>query len=82
MIIEPNEQGWSTSSKGPWQLIFNDEYIIKMFEVNEGTSTQEKLFVGTKEECEAKVSELDLPLASNNSLGEIEQEVIIIPSTE
>jgi hypothetical protein len=82
MIIEPNEQGWSTSSQGPWQLIFNDEYIIKMFEVNEGTSTQEKLFVGTKEECEAKVSELDLPLASNNSLGEIEQEVIIIPSTE
>jgi len=82
MLIEPNEQGWSTSSQGPWQLIFNDEYIIKMFEVNEGTSTQEKLFVGNKEECEAKVSELDLPLASNNSLGEIEQEVIIIPSPE
>ncbi len=79
MLIEPNIQGWSMSDQGPWQLIFNDHYIIKLLEVGSGTSTQEKLFVGTKEECEAKVAELNLPLAANNSLGEIIQEVIIVP---
>ena len=82
MLIEPNEQGWSTSDQGPWQLIFNDQYIIKMFEINSGTSTQEKLFVGTKEDCEAKVDELNLPLAANNSLGEIEQEVVVFPDPD
>ena len=55
------------------------KYIIKLLEVGLGTSTQEKLFVGTKEECENKIKELALPLASNNSLGEVEQEVIIVP---
>jgi hypothetical protein len=80
MLIQPDEQGWSASDQGPWQLIFNDQYIIKLFEVGSGTATQEKLFIGTKEECEAKVDELDLPLSSNNSLGEIEQEVIIVPN--
>ena len=79
MIIQPNEQGWSASDQGPWQLIFNNQYIIKMFEVGSGTTTQEKLFVGTKEDCEAKVAELNLPLAANNSLGEIEETIVIVP---
>ena len=79
MLIQPNEQGWSTSNQGPWQLIFNDHYIIKLFEVNLGTSTQEKLFIGTKEECESKIAELGLPLASNDSLGEIEDIIIVVP---
>ena len=35
--------------------------------------------MGTKEDCEAKVAELNLPLAANNSLGEIEQEVVVVP---
>ena len=73
MLIQPNEQGWSTSTEGPWQLLFNDLYIIKLFETNIGTSTQEKLFTGTKEECEAKVEELNLPLASCDSLGPVEE---------
>ena len=79
MLIQPNEQGWSTSSEGPWQLIFNDEYIIKLIETSIGTSTQEKLFVGTKEECEAKIAELALPLASHDSLGPIEEELFTSP---
>ena len=79
MLIEPNERGWSTSDQGPYQLIFNDQYIIKLFEVNLETSTQEKLFVGTKEECEAKITALNLPLASKNSLGEIEEQPIVPP---
>jgi len=79
MLIEPNSEGWSTSNQGPWQLIFSDQYIIKLFEVNLGTSTQEKLFVGTKEECEFKILELNLPLASKDSLGVVEEELQIIP---
>jgi hypothetical protein len=77
MLIEPNEQGWSMSDQGPWQLIFNNEYVIKLFEVTSGTSTQEKLFVGTKEECEVKISELGLPFVSNDYLGEMEENVNI-----
>lgn len=70
MLIEPNEQGWSMSDQGPWQLLFNDQYIIRLFEVTSGTSTQEKLFVGTKEECELKIAELSLPLAYEASEDE------------
>lgn len=69
MLITPDSNGWSTSTQGPWQLLFNDQYIIKLFETNLGTSTQEKLFVGTKEECDAKIKELQLPLASYDSLS-------------
>lgn len=79
MLIEPNSEGWSTSNQGPWQLIFNDQYIIKLFEVGLGTSTQEKLFVGTKEECGTKITELGLPLVSNNALGEVQETIIIVP---
>ena len=79
MLIQPNEQGWSMSDQGPRQLIFNDTYIIKLFEAGLGTSTQEKLFVGTKEECEAKIFELGLPLACSRSLGEIVQEAQTSP---
>lgn len=73
MLIEPNEQGWSMSDQGPWQLIFNDECIIKIFEVMSGTSTQEKLFVGTKEECKNKALELNLPLAFFKTIQEYAQ---------
>ena len=86
MLIQRDINNWSFSTEeqnGLWHLIFdNDNNVITLFESIGITSTQENLFVGTKEECEAKVSELNLPLASNNSLGEIEQEVIIIPSPE
>lgn len=73
MLIEPNQQGWSMSDQGPWQLLFNDQYIIKLFEVTSGTSTQEKLFVGTKEECEAKIIELNLPFVFESSSNDIEE---------
>ena len=70
-------------NKWPWQLIFNDEYIIKLFEAGLGTSTQEKLFVGNKEDCEAKIFELGLPLACSNSLGEnLEENLIYSPILE
>ena len=79
MLVTPNQHGWSSSTEGPWQLIFNDQYIIKLFRAGLGTTTQEKLFVGTKEQCEAKIAELGLPLASNNSLGEVEYQPNVVP---
>ena len=77
MIIEPNGQGWSTSTEGLWHLLFNDQYIIKLFQNEFGTSTQEKLFAGTKEECEAKITELGLPLAFDSSLGIVEEDLFV-----
>lgn len=58
MIIEPN---WTVSDQGPWQLIYNDQQIISLLEVQGATSTQGKLFVGTKEECDAEIESLGLP---------------------
>jgi len=78
MLITSDSNGWSTSTEGPWQLLFNDRYIIKLFETNLGTSTQEKLFVGTKEECEAKIVKLNLPLVSKDALGIIEEQPIVV----
>jgi hypothetical protein len=79
MLIEPNGQGWSSSSLELWHLLFNDQYIIKLFPNESGTSTQEKLFVGTKEECEAKIAELGLPLVNKDALGVVEEEMTIVP---
>lgn len=58
MLIQPNEQGWSTSTEGPWQLLFNDQYIIKLFETNIGTSTQEKLLRAQKKNAKQKYKNL------------------------
>jgi hypothetical protein len=77
MLIESNEQGWSSTSLGLWHLLFNDQYIIKLFQNESGTSTQENLFVGTKEECEAKIAELGLPLAFDGSLGVVEEDPLV-----
>lgn len=79
MLITPDINGWSTSAEGPWQLIFNEYYIIKLLETNVGTSTQERLFTGTKEECENKIQELKLPLATKDAIGPVEEELVNIP---
>jgi hypothetical protein len=56
MIIQKNTNNWSFSTEeqnGLWHLIFdNDKNVITLFESIGITSTQENLFVGTKEECE------------------------------
>ena len=62
MIIQPN---WTVTDQGPWQLIYNDVSIISLSEANGITSTQGKVFVGTKEECEAEKVRLNLPWASD-----------------
>ena len=56
MIIQKNTNNWSFSTEeqnGLWHLIFdNDKNVITLFHSIGITSTQENLFVGTKEECE------------------------------
>ena len=56
MIIQKNTNNWSFSTEeqnGLWHLIFdNDKNVITLFESIGITSTQENLFVGTKEECD------------------------------
>lgn len=49
---------------GPFQLVYNDKCLILLQEVIGITTTQEKIFCGTQEECEAKAQELNLPWAN------------------
>ena len=61
MLIQKNTNNWSFSTEeqnGLWHLIFdNDKNVITIFESIGITSTQENLFVGTKEECEQYIVE-------------------------
>ena len=49
------------TEEGPYQLIYNDKCLILLYEVVGITTTEENIFCGTKEECEAKIQELNLP---------------------
>ena len=85
MLIQRDTNNWSFSTEeqnGLWHLIFdNNKNVITLFESIGITSTQENLFVGTQEECEAEINRLGLLLASNDSLGEIEEEpAMVVPS--
>ncbi len=63
------------TAEGPFQLIYNDKCLILLHEVIGITTTQDNIFCGTKEECEAKAKELNLPwvyeLDEENSFIEI-----------
>jgi hypothetical protein len=64
MIIPKNAINWSISTEeqnGLWHLVFdNDNNVAAFFESVGQTSTQKNLFVGTKEECDAFISENNL----------------------
>lgn len=62
MIIDPNESGWSyDDSVGSWKLVYEQDQIV-IFEQTDSVATQGTLFVGTKEECEAEITRLGLPI--------------------
>jgi len=56
MLIQRDTNNWSFSTEeqnGLWHLIYdNYKNVVTLFESIGITSTQENLFVGTKEECE------------------------------
>jgi len=74
MIIQPN---WTITDSGPWQLIYNGTSIISLLEVRGITSTQEYVFAGTKEECEAEIIRLNLPWASGSVLPVVGENTVI-----
>ena len=60
MNIEPNNEGWRFDESVGWKLIHNDIDVIFFEETEKAISTQEKLFVGTEQECEDQIKNLDL----------------------
>jgi len=71
MIIQKNTNNWSFSTEeqnGLWHLIFdNDKNVITIFKSIGITSTQENLFVGTKEECEQYIIDEGLYYIANEN---------------
>jgi len=60
MNIEPNNDGWSFDESVGWKLIHNDIDVIFFEETYKAISTQEKLFVGTQQECDNQILNLGL----------------------
>lgn len=81
MTIEPNNDGWSFDSSGAWKLVYSDKIVI-FFGESTGISTQATLFIGTKEECEAEASRLELVLPSDQEASEEQDTVISDPGTD
>ena len=61
MIIPPNENGWSyDDSTGNWKLVYTDKLIVLYEQTDQSIGTQNTLFVGTEQECEDQIKNLDL----------------------
>jgi hypothetical protein len=60
MIIQSNEQGWAFDESTAWKLVYDGITIIFFDETEKAISTQSVLFVGTKNECEDQIKNLDL----------------------
>ena len=61
MIILPNENGWSyDDSVGNWKLVYTDKLIMFYEQTDQSVGTQNTLFVGTKDECDAEIARLNL----------------------
>lgn len=61
MIIPPNENGWSyDDSVGNWKLAYRDKLIIFYEHTDQPSATGGTLFVGTEQECEDQIKNLDL----------------------
>lgn len=71
MIISPNENGWSFDESNSWKLVHDGVNIIIFEQTDKSISTQNVLFVGTQEECEAEIARLGLVLYSTESDDEI-----------
>ena len=71
MLIQRDINNWSFSTEeqnGLWHLIFdNNKNMITLFESIGITSTQENLFVGTKEECDRYIIDEGLYYIANEN---------------
>lgn len=65
MIITPNENNWSyDDTVGSWKLVYTDKLIVIYNQTDQSIATQSKLFVGTKDECDAEIARLGLSWTS------------------
>ena len=60
MIIPPNENGWSFDESNSWKLVHDGINIIIFKHTDKSISTQNVLFVGSQEECDAEIARLGL----------------------
>jgi hypothetical protein len=61
MIILPNADGWSyDDSTGNSKLVYADKLIVLYEQTDQSIATQSTLFVGTEQECEDQIKNLDL----------------------
>ena len=60
MNINSNSEGWRFDESVGWKLIHNDIDVIFFEETDKAISTQENLFIGTKEECDEHIAALGL----------------------
>lgn len=61
MIITPNENGWSyDDSTGNWKLVYHDKLIVFYEQTDEAIATGGTLFVGTEQECQDQIKNLEL----------------------
>ena len=76
MIITPNENGWSYDDSNSWKLVHDGINIIIFEQTDQSIGTQNTLFVGTREECDAEIARLGLTWTySDDSETEITEEV-------
>lgn len=72
MNIQKDTNNWSFSTEeqnGMWHLIFdNNKNVITLFKSIGITSTQENLYVGTKEECDQYIIDDGLYYALEDDL--------------
>jgi hypothetical protein len=85
MLIQRDTNNWSFSleeQNGLWHLLFNnDKNVITLFESVGITSTQENLFVGTKEECEQYIADNELLYTPINISHDNIKDIEIIENT-
>lgn len=70
MIIPPNADGWSyDASTGNWKLVYAEKLIILYEQTDQSIATQSTLFVGTEQECEDQIKDLDLKFPEQSKDG-------------
>ena len=61
MIITPDANGWSyDDSTGNWKLVYSDKIIVLYEQTDQSIATQSVLFVGTQQECDNQILNLEL----------------------
>lgn len=61
MIILSDINGWSyDDSVGNWKLVYTDNTVVIYEQTDQIIATQSVLFVGTEQDCEDQIKNLDL----------------------